>query len=121
MFPGSMNHLKILGARRIKLSKSHNGPTNIRCNRAIFSLHGDLAPGICAPLLKPTIHFRFPPGARYYSAPRRVQTGFVATPNLLFSGHRGVFPWGSKRPGRDVERSLPSSAFPLLSSPTMYV
>jgi hypothetical protein len=31
-------------------------------------------------------------------------------PNLLFNGHRGSFPRGKARPGRDADHSHPSSA-----------
>jgi hypothetical protein len=44
-------HLKILGDKRVTRRKFHRGLTNIRRHRKKFSRHGDLASGICVPLV----------------------------------------------------------------------
>jgi hypothetical protein len=50
-FYASSRHLKILGARRVTWSRYHTQDLNISRQNTKFSSLGDLAPGICAPLV----------------------------------------------------------------------
>jgi hypothetical protein len=56
------------------------------------------------------IGVRVPAGAGNFCLPHHVQTGSGAHPASYPMGTAGSFPWGLKRPGREGDYSLPSSA-----------
>jgi hypothetical protein len=52
---------------------------------------------------------RVPVGSRIFPSPRRPDR-LWGLPSLLYSGYRGLFARGVKRPGREPDRSPPASA-----------
>jgi hypothetical protein len=55
------------------------------------------------------VEVRVPVEERFFSSPRRPDR-LWSPPSLLSSGYRELFPWGLKRPGREADHSLPTSA-----------